>query len=659
MSSPSSSTRRTTRSVFWPNNCTRGRICYGWMSPAICVAGVLQDSLSDAGDALLLSVALSNSPLWNPVKKSCGGDDPILLGTCEFDENSPVPSSLTLWNAIEEDENILVEFNFVLYHAFSPDSLRFYTLLPPEVTAGTTRRRDFYSELAQHDFTRPRCKNIDQALNEVVINQLNASQLIQSILFQHLTSLQVTKYTPFVPLLPKTASLLLALASHLALFTPLLIFISRLAAAFANLPLPSLSVQSLFDAFPSSGSESPSAGTMNSASYLRLKDAFATVQQLDVRAEQTVFFVTQITSLRRQNTYGVATYSSRYTNFFNTAWLIMNDMTLGVAFGAFLHENNQILTELANHTIQSLLFHLPRNTLYWLDAWPAGLKLNTELSRFYANTFIGIIDTWESLLPPIITPAHINALGILSSYGGLTLLLSLLSDLLSLLLTAHLRLAYELARGVYWGAGVKLGGGLLWGVFRGKRRNVLRNRTDTWSYDIDQLLFGTVLFTLLAFLFPTALVYYVLFAGLRLATLLVQASIETLLAFMHHFPLFALMLRIKDPQRLPGGVYFTLKAPSSSRPPSKNNARHMTYLLLENQPIHLSAIFFQYIELWNRLARHYNPLRLLYRVLAGQHLASIPRYSIRYASAGSSAAAEGTGHGMIIADPEGLKLKEE
>ena len=39
--------------------------------------------------------------------------------------------------------------------------------------------------------------------------------------------------------------------------------------------------------------------------------------------------------------------------------------------------------------------------------------------------------------------------------------------MLSLLLTAHLRLAYELACGVYWGAGVKLGGGLLWGVFRG------------------------------------------------------------------------------------------------------------------------------------------------------------------------------------------------
>jgi hypothetical protein len=46
----------------------------------------------------------------------------------------------------------------------------------------------------------------------------------------------------------------------------------------------------------------------------------------------------------------------------------------------------------------------------------------------------------------------------------------------------------------------------------GKRYNVLRNRTDTWDYDVDQLLFGTILFTLVAFLFPTVLAYYALFA---------------------------------------------------------------------------------------------------------------------------------------------------
>lgn len=41
---------------------------------------------------------------------------------------------------------------------------------------------------------------------------------------------------------------------------------------------------------------------------------------------------------------------------------------------------------------------------------------------------------------------------------------------------------------------------------------------------------------------------------------------ETILAFMNHFPLFAVMLRLKDPARLPGGVQFELLKPESGVP---------------------------------------------------------------------------------------------
>jgi phosphatidylinositol glycan class Q protein len=50
-------------------------------------------------------------------------------------------------------------------------------------------------------------------------------------------------------------------------------------------------------------------------------------------------------------------------------------------------------------------------------------------------------------------------------------------------------------------------------VPKGKRYNTLRHRMDTHDYDIDQLLFGTMLFTLVAFLSPTAVAFYILFAG--------------------------------------------------------------------------------------------------------------------------------------------------
>lgn len=39
-----------------------------------------------------------------------------------------------------------------------------------------------------------------------------------------------------------------------------------------------------------------------------------------------------------------------------------------------------------------------------------------------------------------------------------------------------------------------------------------------------------------------------------------HATMETALAFMNHFPLFAVMLRLKDPARLPGELIVRLRS---------------------------------------------------------------------------------------------------
>ncbi len=53
----------------------------------------------------------------------------------------------------------------------------------------------------------------------------------------------------------------------------------------------------------------------------------------------------------------------------------------------------------------------------------------------------------------------------------------------------------------------------LWRLFRGKKWNVLRQRVDSASYDVDQLFIGTLLFTVLLFLLPTTALYYIVFTG--------------------------------------------------------------------------------------------------------------------------------------------------
>ena len=131
--------------------------------------------------------------------------------------------------------------------------------------------------------------------------------------------------------------------------------------------------------------------------------------------------------------------------------------------------------------------------------------------------------------------------------------IALFSDLLSIL-TLHIYSFYIASARIYnWQLTIIIS---LFHLFRGKKRNVLRNRIDSCDYDLDQLLLGTILFTLLFFLLPTVLVFYLTFASARMIIISLKAMLETFLACLNHFPLFALMLRVKDSKRLPGMLLY-------------------------------------------------------------------------------------------------------
>jgi phosphatidylinositol glycan class Q protein len=148
-------------------------------------------------------------------------------------------------------------------------------------------------------------------------------------------------------------------------------------------------------------------------------------------------------------------------------------------------------------------------------------------------------------------PTIIYCIGI-SSFAGATLPISLFSDVLSLL-TLHIYSFYiASARMFHWQLSIIIS---LFHLFRGRKRNVLRNRIDSCDYDLDQLLLGTILFTLLVFLLPTVFVFYLTFATARVAVIGLKCALEIGLACLNHFPLFAAMLRLKDSKRLPGKLH--------------------------------------------------------------------------------------------------------
>ncbi|EKM55808.1 uncharacterized protein PHACADRAFT_256697 [Phanerochaete carnosa HHB-10118-sp] len=254
---------------------------------------------------------------------------------------------------------------------------------------------------------------------------------------------------------------------------------------------------------------------------------------------------------------------SQYVMFYNCIWLILNDIIIGWALGTIICEHATSIASVLEERIRTLLIGDLQWALLWLNNWPAGLKLNGELSQFYCHLLLAAVTGWNRLLQTLLLPYLPQLIYFAGAVGscGITLTVSICSDLL-VLTTAHVHLCYHISRFVYQQQLNIVSS--LWNLSRGKRYNVLRHRVDSWSYDLDQLLFGTILFTLTAFISPTTFTYYALFATLQLVTSLILALLNAVLVLVNQFPLFALLLRIKDPQRLPGGIVLTLGEDGSS-----------------------------------------------------------------------------------------------
>jgi phosphatidylinositol glycan class Q protein len=283
-----------------------------------------------------------------------------------------------------------------------------------------------------------------------------------------------------------------------------------------------------------------------------LKDVSATAQQVEIRLQQFCYWPMQYVKLRlRKNDWeSVTTSHPDYIRFYNSLWLVANDIIIGIALGSYIIENAEWVADMINMLLGKYTITALQSSISWLMGWPAGLKLNSELALFLGDLFLWVIDYWSSCaetLEPLL-PQIIWFIGI-SSFAGASLPIALFSDLLSAL-TLHIYSFYlASARIFHWQLTILLS---LFQLFRGKKYNVLRNRVDSCDYDLDQLLVGTILFTLLFFLLPTVIVFYLNFALARMVIISLKAIFDTMLSCLNHFPLFALMLRAKDPRRLPG-----------------------------------------------------------------------------------------------------------
>ncbi len=362
-----------------------------------------------------------------------------------------------------------------------------------------------------------------------------------------------------------------------------------------------------------------------------LKDISATAHQIDLRLQQFCFWPVQYAKLLSYlNTSSQSSIFSDLDNnvhaehlrLFNSLWLIINDILIGVTLGSYIIENASNWVPKIAFIIEEVLINDIKITTSWLMSWPGGLKLNNEVARFLGDLFIWVINFWSLLLTTYIIPRLpliISIFGVAGGFGA-TLTISLISDFISMV-SFHIYCFSFASTRVYHRQLLCLRSLSL--LFRGKKDNILRHRIDSCHYDLDQLLIGTIGFTVLIFLLPTVLVFYFCFNITKLIVLSLNSICETILAGLNHFPLFVLLQWVKDPKRVPGGVKFEYIKPDIFSSNFYRNNKHennytVSYLKLKNKRISLSLVFEPYSLLIQGARLHYFSSRTIKKLIVGE-----------------------------------------
>ena len=171
------------------------------------------------------------------------------------------------------------------------------------------------------------------------------------------------------------------------------------------------------------------------------------------------------------------------------------------------------------HNATAQHFATIRRGVVWLGDYPAGFKLNERLTQRMGEAITVYLAIHERLLWHLVTLVESSGLvrpwlvPMIGVWFGASGLLALLVDLGQLgtvhlvLLTAFYRWLYRIELHLL---------ASLWCLFRGKKKNVLRQRIDTMEYDSTQLLLGTIVFAICLLLLTTIFVYHCFFAALVL-----------------------------------------------------------------------------------------------------------------------------------------------
>ena len=264
---------------------------------------------------------------------------------------------------------------------------------------------------------------------------------------------------------------------------------------------------------------------------------------------------------------------------------VLLDVTCGCLLGGYVLKHADEIIDFSLTRAAYLEQKLLTEQLVWFNHAPGGVQLNPLLTRHFVETSTTFFDVCRHL-HSLVTTAAIPILKTFACFGalGLSTQLALAIDIFRLV-SLHVTFVYFVVSLLHRIQMSMLFS--LWYLFYGKKINVLRERIDSYHYDKEQLLLGTALFAILAFLFPTFTAFYLLFLFLRILVVGFQLFLWCFIVGIRHFPIYKIWLSFAFPTSQTNGVKFAFNAgvtssdtiSNSTTEPIAGNTSHASHTI--------------------------------------------------------------------------------
>ncbi|XP_075973534.1 phosphatidylinositol glycan anchor biosynthesis class Q isoform X2 [Anticarsia gemmatalis] len=235
----------------------------------------------------------------------------------------------------------------------------------------------------------------------------------------------------------------------------------------------------------------------------------------------------------------------------NLICAVLIDLVLGYIILQLLPQNKNVISSTLMGVLERLI-HLLYTLLKWLMGAPVGLKLNNAFNKMLGKYFSYHVQLWWLFLD--VSGEKLDLILDIYKYIGylgFTFQTALVADLICIA-TFHSYCIYVYAARLF---NIQISGLIaLMRLFVGRKYNPLRGGIDSCEYTNQELFVGTVAFTILLLLLPTTALYYIVFTGFRVLSLVVQYVLAKLIYLVQTSPLYVIFLWLTQSPKVRGNI---------------------------------------------------------------------------------------------------------